>query len=91
VVHPAGGITLGEPVHTTLESAREAGRIDIVNIFRRSSAVGSLVDACVAATPRLVWMQVGVSQADAARRLNEADILVVMNRCIAVAHQRLGE
>jgi predicted CoA-binding protein len=90
-VHPAGGVTLGEPVHLTLESVRDAGPIDIVNIFRRSAAVGDLADACVAVTPRLVWMQVGVSHADAARRLKEADILVVMNRCIAVAHQRLGE
>ena len=90
-VHPAGGIILKEPVHLTLESARDTGPIDIVNIFRRSAAVGDLVDACVAVTPRLVWMQVGVSHPGAARRLEEADILVVMNRCIAVAHQRLGE
>lgn len=90
-VHPSGGVILGEPVHATLRSARDAGPIDIVNIFRRSEAVEGLVDDCVAVRPRLVWMQVGVSHTTAARRLEEAGILVVMNRCIAVAHRHLGE
>lgn len=90
-VHPAGGETLGQPVHATLSAARMAGPIDIVNIFRRSAAVGDLIEDCVAVMPRLVWMQVGVSHAEAARRLEEAGILVVMNRCIAVAHRQLGE
>ena len=90
-VHPAGGVILGQPVHATLESARTAGPIDIVNVFRRSAAVGDLIDECVAVMPRLVWMQVGVSHTEAARRFEEAGILVVMNRCIAVAHRQLGE
>lgn len=90
-VHPTGGVILGEPVHAALRSAREAGPIDIVNIFRRSEAVGGLAEECVAVMPRLVWMQVGVSHPEAARRLEEAGILVVMNRCIAVAHRHLGE
>ena len=74
-----------------VESGRDAGPIDIVNIFRRPAAVGDLVDACVAVTPRLVSIQWGGSHADAASRLEEAEILVVMYRCTAVAHQRLGE
>ncbi len=75
----------------TLESAQGAGPIDIVNIFRRPAAVGDLVDACVAMTPRLVSIRREGSHADAACRLEEANIRAVMDRCTAVAHQRLGE
>ncbi len=90
-IHPAGGTILGEAVHPDLYQARETGELDIVNVFRRSSAVPALVEPCVAVAPQLVWMQVGVAHQVAARQLEDADILVVMNRCLAVVHQHLGE
>jgi len=37
-----------------------------------------------------VWMQVGVRHAEVARKLEEAGIAVVMDRCLAVDHQFLG-
>jgi predicted CoA-binding protein len=90
-VHP--GIdepVLGERVWPDLASAVAAtGPVDIVNVFRRSEAIPELVDPCVAAAPRLVWMQVGIRHADAARRLEAAGIAVVMDRCIMVDHRHL--
>ncbi len=89
-VHPAGGVTLGEQVHPDLRSAARTGAIDIVNVFRRSEFVPALLDDLLAVRPRLVWMQVGVEHAETARRLREAGIAVVMNRCLAVDHHSLG-
>lgn len=89
-VHPAGGVTLGEPVHLDLRSAAATGPIDIVDIFRRSEYIPALLDDLLAVRPRLVWMQIGVEHADTARRLEEAGIPVVMNRCLAVDHHALG-
>jgi predicted CoA-binding protein len=89
-VHPAPGITLGEPVYPDLRSARAAGPIDIVNIFRRSEYVPALLDAMLEIRPRLVWMQVGIRHDEIARRLEAAGIAVVMDRCLAVDHQFLG-
>jgi hypothetical protein len=86
-VHPAGGVTLGEPVHPDLRSAAREGRIDIVNIFRRSEHVPALLDALLEVTPALVWMQQGIRNDDVARRLEAAGIAVVMDRCLAVDHQ----
>jgi len=88
-VHPAPGITLGEPVHPDLRSARAAGPIDIVNVFRRSEHVPALLDALLEVQPALVWMQVGVRHDEVARRLEAAGIAVVMDRCLAVDHQFL--
>ena len=89
-VHPAGGVTLGEPVHADLRSAATTGPIDVVNIFRRSEFVPALADDILAVRPRLVWMQVGVSHPDTARVLADAGIAVVMDRCLAVDHNALG-
>ena len=89
-VHPAPGITLGERVYPDLRSARAAGPIDIVNIFRRSEHVPALLDALLEVRPALVWMQVGVRHDDVARSLESAGIAVVMDRCLAVDHQYLG-
>lgn len=82
---------LGEPVQPDLRAARAAGPIDIVNVFRRSDALPGLVDAILAAAPRLVWMQVGVVHEAAARRLADAGIPVVMDRCLAVDHHAMLE
>jgi uncharacterized protein len=89
-VHPAGGVTLGEPVHPDLRSAAATGPIDIVNIFRRSEFIPALLGDLLAVHPRLVWMQLGVEDAETARQLEAAGIAVVMDRCLAVDHNMLG-
>ena len=90
-VHPAGGVTLGEPVYPDLRSAAAAaGPIDIVNIFRRSEHIPALLEQLLEVRPQLVWMQMGIRHAETARRLEEAGIAVVMDRCLAVDHQFLG-
>jgi hypothetical protein len=89
-VNPAGGVTLGEPVHPDLRSAAAAGPIDIVNIFRRSEHIPSLLEPLLEIGPPLVWMQQGIRDDEVARRLEAAGITVVMDRCLAVDHQFLG-
>jgi len=90
-VNPCGGVILGERVHPDLPAAAASGALDIVDIFRRSEYVAALVDDLVAARPRLVWMQQGVRDDVAARRLESAGIPVVVDQCLAVYHQLLGE
>lgn len=85
---PDGSI-LGEPIVPDLVAARKAGPIDIVDIFRRSSAIPELVNDILAVRPRLVWMQQGVEHADSAARIEAAGIPVVMDRCLAVEHHSL--
>jgi predicted CoA-binding protein len=90
-VHPVSGITLGEPVHPDLRSAATTGPIDVVNIFRRSEYVPALLDAMLEIKPVLVWMQVGIRHDGVAQSLEAAGIEVVMDRCLAVDHQFLGD
>lgn len=90
-VHPSGGRILGEPVHADLVSAASAaGPIDLVNVFRRSEFVAGLLAPMLQVRPSLVWLQEGVRDDATARRLEEAGIATVMDRCLAVYHTLLG-
>ena len=86
-VRPAVESVLGERAYPDLASAaRAVGTIDIVNVFRRSEFVAALADPLLAIRPSLVWLQVGVRDAETARRLTEAGIPVVMDRCLMAEH-----
>lgn len=88
VYYPAATEILGEPVYRKV--ADVPGEVDIVNVFRRSHDVLAHVDDIIAKKPKSVWMQLGISNAEAAERLARAGIDVVQNRCLMVEMQRFG-
>jgi uncharacterized protein len=90
-IRPTGATILGEAVHSNLRGAAAAGPIDIVNVFRRSEFVPALLDDLLVVRPRLVWLQVGIRHDPTAERLEADGIPVVMDRCLAVDHQFMGE
>lgn len=83
----------GEHVHGEYVF-RELGQlgdpIDMVDIFRRSDAVGEVVDQAIAIGAKSIWMQLGVIDQRAAARAEAAGLKVVMDRCPAIDIPRLG-
>ena len=75
----AGQMLLGETVRATLADVPEA--IDMVDVFRASDQVGPVADAAIAVGARVLWMQLGVVNEDAAARARAAGLVVVMDRC----------
>ena len=63
--------------------------IDMVDIFRRSSEVAAIVEDAIRINARIIWMQLGVIDAAAARRALDAGLTVVMDRCPAIEYRRL--
>ena len=65
--------------------------VDMVDVFRNSSAAGAVVDEALRLDPlpRAIWMQLGVINEAAAARARSRGVLVVMNRCPAIELRRL--
>jgi predicted CoA-binding protein len=92
-VIPVNPSITGEHVHGEYVW-RELGQIgepiDIVDIFRRSDAVGPIVDDAIAVGAKAVWMQLGVINPEAAATAEAAGLKVVMDRCPKIEIGRLG-
>jgi len=86
-VNPKETEVLGEKAYARLEDVPE--KIDIVDIFRRSEFVSGIVDSAIGIGARLVWMQDGVRDDQAAARARQAGLLVVMDDCLLREHWRL--
>jgi len=84
--HVSGEI-LGERCRPDLRAVPE--RVDVVDIFRRSSAAGGHVDEAIGIEASGVWLQLGVIDHAAAARARAAGLRVVMDRCPAIELPRL--
>lgn len=86
----AGQELLGHKVYTRLADIPHA--IDMVDIFRNSQAAGAITDEALALDPlpKVIWMQLGVRNDEAAARAEAKGIKVVMNRCPKMEYGKLS-
>src|SRR3546814_4056979 len=84
----AGPTIHGAPCVATLADVEPPA--EIVDIFRNSAAAGAAVDEAIVHGAKAVWMQIGVIDQAAARRADDAGLIVVMDRCPKVEIPRLG-
>lgn len=84
----AGQEILGQKVYASLDELPV--KADMVDIFRNAEAAGAITDEAIRHGAKVVWMQLGVRNDDAARRAEAAGLRVVMNRCPKIEHSRLA-
>lgn len=88
VYYPEVQEILGEPVYRRVSDV--PGEIDLVVVFRKSRDVPPHVEDLLSARPQGVWFQSGIRHDESARRLAEAGIRVVQDRCTMVDHHRIA-
>ena len=84
----AGKEQLGEKIYASLRDIPD--KIDMVDVFRASDAVGPIVEDAIAIGAKIVWMQLGVRNDEAAAKGEAAGLEVIMNRCPKIEFGRLG-
>jgi predicted CoA-binding protein len=85
----AGETLFGQTIRANLSEIGE--HVDMVDIFRRSDQVPPIVDEALQALPglKVIWMQIGVQNAEAAAKAEARGIEVIQNRCPKIEYQRL--
>ena len=86
-VNRAIPIILGESSYPDLKSIPFP--VDLVNIFRKSDIVGSIVEQSIEIGVKHIWMQDGIYNEEYAAKARSAGISVTMDHCIMREHIRL--
>lgn len=86
-VNPKYPEVLGERCYPDLRSIEEP--VDMVDVFRRAEDVPPIAGDAVAIGARILWMQLGVVNGEAADCARAAGLDVVMDRCVKIEHARL--
>jgi predicted CoA-binding protein len=85
-VNPREQAILGQASYPSLTAIPEP--VEIVDIFREPKAVPGIVEEAIAIGAKVIWMQLGVINLEAAQRAREAGLEVVMDACVKIEHAR---
>lgn len=83
----AGRTILGEKVYASLDDVPD--KIDIIDVFRRPSAVAALAEEAVRKGFKVFWMQPGTESPETIVKLDREGYRVVAGRCAKIESARL--
>jgi len=87
-IYPKGDEILGEKVYRSLLEIPD--RVDMVDIFRKSEAVSAIVEAAIErGDVKVVWMQKGIINNEAAKMAIDAGMKVVQDMCSMIEHRTI--
>jgi predicted CoA-binding protein len=86
-VNPKLDTVLGEKAYKRVSEIPEA--VDIVNVFRRSIDTPPVVENALAIKPKAIWLQLGISNDQAAEIAQKNNISMIMDKCIKIEHAKL--
>ena len=86
-VNPTYAEVLGERCYPGVPAIPE--RVDMVDCFRKAEEIVPIARDAVAKGARVLWMQLGIRNDEAARIALDAGLDVVMDRCVKIEHARI--
>ncbi len=86
-VNPKYDEILGQKCYADLKDIPTP--VDIVDLFQRAERVPPFVDDAIKIGAKVVWMQLGIVNEEAAQKARDAGLEVVMDRCVKIEYARL--
>ena len=86
-INPTTTEILGKKCYPDISSVQHS--IDIVDIFRPSEQVLSVIPDAIKKKPKVIWLQEGIHNAEAEKLAMKEGIIVIFNRCMLAEHKRL--
>jgi predicted CoA-binding protein len=91
-INPFADEILGRKAYDSLAEVEED--VDLVDVFRPSEEVAGIVDDVIARKEdrgdvKAIWLQLGISDDEAAARAEDAGLEITQDRCMKVEHGRL--
>ena len=86
-VNPKYDEVLGQKCYADLKDIPTP--VDIVDLFQRSDRIPPFVDDAIKIGAKVVWMQLGIINEEAAQKARDAGLEVVMDRCVKIEYARL--
>lgn len=86
-VNPGQSEILGQKCYPSL--AEVPAKVDVVDCFRKPAELLPLANEAIAIGAKVLWMQLGVNNQEAAERASAAGLSVVVDRCMKIEHARL--
>ena len=86
-INPTTSEILGKKCYPDISSVQHS--IDIVDIFRPSEQVLSVIPDAIKKKPKVIWLQEGIHNAEAEKLAMKEGIIVIFNRCMLAEHKRL--
>ena len=78
---------LGEKCYASLGEIPDC--VDVVDCFRRAEEIPAIAEAAIAIGAKVLWMQLGIRNAEAVARAEAAGLEVVQDRCMKIEYARL--
>jgi predicted CoA-binding protein len=88
-VHLSVSDVLEEKAYPSLTEIPEDIQVDVVDVFRRPEDTPPIADEAVARRARVLWLQEGIINEEAAERAQKGGLQVIMDRCMLKEHKRL--
>ena len=86
-VNPQYQEVLGQKCYKSLRDIPV--KVDIVDCFRKTEDIMPIADDAIAIGAKVLWQQLGVTNAEAAAKARAAGMEAVMDRCVKIEHGRL--
>ena len=79
---------LGQKVYSNIKEIKD--KIDMVDVFRKSSDIDKIIEDILACNPQFIWLQIGVINNKLAKVAANKNIPIIMNRCPKIEYSRLS-